>query len=163
MIRARGIINATSGMMKDITITDKITLNGDLDITTAGFEIKSDEVIEKIYANMSGRDFLNSIRSDFSFPSGMTSFSVSYGFTASFGGRVFDTITFDNNYYHTLYRNGQQISQPILGLGTASITIRMGSNRKIMIYDAPDGLPKHVNGVYRESDGRGGWTLKVRG
>jgi len=156
-ITARGIINATLGEMRNIHIVENATIEGNINISSGEpgnetFKIISDSVMEGTFGNGTPAIIRQQMMTHFNIPAA-NAYSVSYGrFNSPSTTFDFDIIEFIEP--QTVYsrirfiRNGSVIAN-LSGLNsTQSITIRIGSTNKIMLYNAPAST-NHINGIYR--------------
>ena len=156
--RFRGRLEANEGILENVkvnyaTIGVNVDFQGTINAKeeNAKFRVVSDtETPSKIIPSLSAANLRTRIASEF----GITAsdiYSFSYGFMAvSTSSYRFDTIIFSNNTV-TFYMNGNVVYGPVTST-TASMTLRMGSNNIVMVYNAPTQAPSTVNGVYRWKD-----------
>jgi len=156
-----GRIDAMLGRLQHISIQEHAVIEGDITIRSGEFQVVSDSEMERSYSNITALNLRTLIASDFNIPVSDI-YSVSYGRFNLSPVVEFDTIIFTSNGgLFSLYKNASGITPQLNGLGTAEITIKIGSLQKVIIYDAPDSSTKK-NVVYKTPDGNGNFFLKLK-
>ena len=145
-------IDIDTGTLQNIDIINRANFKGLITIESGRFKIVPDQIIERSYANITASNLRARIASDFSM-SVKDVYSVSYGRINGSPYPEFDTIVFTSNgQFMTFYKNGAIIgipgtSPPISSLGSMGITIKIGSDNMVMVYNAP-GSTNHTNGIH---------------
>jgi len=159
----RGTADINFGLLQNIHIRGNASIEGDIDFISGEFKVISDNAKTMLYTGIITADTLREqIALDFDVSISNT-YSVTQGnHNLSPSNNEFDTIVF-SGVYMSFLKNGNQALPPIRGLGAQGwVFIKMGTTKKIMVYDAPTSTTK-TNAVYKTPDGNGDFFLRVKG